>query len=188
VIFHYRGCWGSEGTYNFDTLADDVIACLDYLDTGANPQVDTGKVVLVGHSMGGWAAVMAAANDPRPKAIALIGPVVAPGLLPFDEDADDYVPWLPRLSANAFRERWLALASDSKWSAASHVSRVAPRPIIDFHARDDDAVPLQQSQMLSEKAGLPFDLVIHDEANHAFTWHRPWLREQLFGWLDRLAL
>jgi uncharacterized protein len=188
VIFHFRGCWGSEGSYTFTTLADDVTACLDYLASGVHPQVDASKIVLLGHSMGGWAAVMAASHDPRPRAVALIGPVVAPGLLDFDKYPEDYVPWLPRLNETAFSERWLALGSDSKWSTASHVSEIAPRPIVAFHARHDDAVPLQQSELLAEKAKQPFQLVIHDEANHSFTWHRPWLREQLFNWLDGLAL
>src|SRR5690242_5097881 len=46
VIFHYRGCWGSAGVYNFPTLADDAHACMDYLSSGAHPQVDAGKLVL----------------------------------------------------------------------------------------------------------------------------------------------
>ena len=53
LIFHYRGSWGSEGDYRFATLADDVRVALDYLTSGAHEQIDSERLALVGHSMGG---------------------------------------------------------------------------------------------------------------------------------------
>src|SRR3990172_9945581 len=44
LIFHYRGCWGSEGRYTFKTIPDDVIAALDFLCTGSYPQIDTSRL------------------------------------------------------------------------------------------------------------------------------------------------
>lgn len=31
LIFHYQGCWGSQGSYNLATVAADVRAAVDYL-------------------------------------------------------------------------------------------------------------------------------------------------------------
>lgn len=191
VIFHYRGCWGSAGVYNFTTLPGDVRACLDYLDTGAHPQVDPARLVLVGHSMGGWAGVLAASADARPVALALIGAVVAPGLLHFDDPAmmcAEFVPWLPGLTETEFAAGWRALGSDPCWNAAEQVGQIAPRPLLIVHAEHDDVSPLAQAHMLYEAAREPRRLITHPDANHSFTAHRPWLREQIITWLDDLHL
>jgi fermentation-respiration switch protein FrsA (DUF1100 family) len=57
-----------------------------------------------------------------------------------------------------------------------------------LHSRADEVVPFYQALALFERAGEPRDLVIHDEANHAFVWHRAWLRERILGWLGALDL
>ncbi len=65
VIFHYRGAWGSEGEFSFSNMVRDVHACIDHL---RSPEwsgiVDTGRISLIGHSMGAWAAMMAASEEP----------------------------------------------------------------------------------------------------------------------------
>src|SRR3990170_7652490 len=38
LIFHYRGCWGSAGSYNFATILQDVLAAIDLLESGKHPQ------------------------------------------------------------------------------------------------------------------------------------------------------
>jgi len=188
VIFSYRGCWGSAGVYNFATLPDDARACLDYLSAGHHPQVDPERLVLIGHSMGGWAAIMAAAHDPRPRAVAALCPIVKPALLTYDQDAADYTPWLPGLSDASFAEQWRALSADPTFDTTGHVAQIAPRPLLVLHAEQDDAVPVAQGRALFDAAHDPRRLIIHDKANHSFTWHRPWFRAALIDWLDSLGL
>jgi hypothetical protein len=188
VIFHYRGCWGSAGVYNFGSLPDDVRACLDYLSSGENPQVDAGRLVVVGHSMGGWAAVIEAAADERARAVAVIGPVVESGALTFDQHPEEYVPWLPGLSEAEFGGQWRALASDPRWNAVTCAPQIAPRPLLIVHAAPDDVVPVAQARLLYDAARDPRRMILHDEANHSFTGHRPWLRQQIITWLDGLRL
>ena len=57
-----------------------------------------------------------------------------------------------------------------------------------IHSRVDEAVPFEQAEALFARAVEPRDLVIHPAANHAFVWHRPWLQDQLLGWLGGLNL
>jgi hypothetical protein len=45
-----------------------------------------------------------------------------------------------------------------------------------------------QSEALHARAGAPRQLLVHPEANHSFTRHRPWLRQTLRDWLLGLAL
>ncbi len=66
VTFNYRGSWGSPGSYRFSQNLEDAVAVLAYLrapENAAKLQIDTKKIVLAGHSMGGWVTAMTAAND-----------------------------------------------------------------------------------------------------------------------------
>jgi pimeloyl-ACP methyl ester carboxylesterase len=75
LFFHYRGAWGSEGTYSFTHVYEDVAAAADYLRANAGSlRTDPGRIILVGHSMGGFAALMAAARDDRIACAAAITP------------------------------------------------------------------------------------------------------------------
>jgi uncharacterized protein len=66
VAFNYRGSWGSPGAFRFSQNLEDAGAVLAYLRDPANAGqlgIDTRRIVLAGHSMGGWVAVETAAHD-----------------------------------------------------------------------------------------------------------------------------
>jgi uncharacterized protein len=66
VTFNYRGSWGSPGTFRFDQTFEDTDAVLAYVRDPANARilgVDTKRLVIIGHSMGGWIAINTAARD-----------------------------------------------------------------------------------------------------------------------------
>jgi pimeloyl-ACP methyl ester carboxylesterase len=61
VFFHYRGAWGSEGSFSFTHVLADVGAVTDALASPAFKTAhrsDPSRVALVGHSMGGFAALL----------------------------------------------------------------------------------------------------------------------------------
>src|SRR5688572_12967752 len=73
LFFNYRGSWGSGGTFSRTHALEDVHAALRWARSGSTAarfRADTARVVLVGHSMGGWLALMTAAADPRVKCVA----------------------------------------------------------------------------------------------------------------------
>ena len=188
LIFHYRGSWGSEGRYVLRTILDDVWAALDHLSSGRYPQVDRACLVLVGHSLGGWAAVLAAARDLRVRAVAVYEVIADPRSVPFTaaDASAGFTPWLQGLTPEGFAAQWQAL--DAPCAPVEQVARLASRSLLVLHSRADEVVPVSQAQALYARAGEPRTLVIHPEANHSFTWHRPWLRDQILGWLDHLDL
>jgi pimeloyl-ACP methyl ester carboxylesterase len=70
VTFNYRGSWGSPGSFRFAQVPEDAAAVLAYLrrpGVADKLGIDTGRMVLAGHSMGGWATAKVAANDPALK-------------------------------------------------------------------------------------------------------------------------
>jgi pimeloyl-ACP methyl ester carboxylesterase len=66
VAFNYRGSWGSPGDFRFSHNLEDAEAVLAYLRDPANAGplgIDARRIVLAGHSMGGWVVVHTAAHD-----------------------------------------------------------------------------------------------------------------------------
>src|SRR3954471_3981284 len=61
VTINYRGSWGSPGDFRFDNCLSDAAALLAFLRDSANARalgVDTTRIVIAGHSMGGWVTAM----------------------------------------------------------------------------------------------------------------------------------
>lgn len=75
LFFHYRGAWGSGGDFSFTHVIEDVGSASDFLRNNANKhRVDTDQILMVGHSMGGFAALQGAARDEAVTCVAAIAP------------------------------------------------------------------------------------------------------------------
>lgn len=75
LAMHYRGSWGVRGDFSFKHAAEDTDTEVNYLLERANAQkyhIDTHRLILIGHSMGGYMAASAAAHNPRVAAAVLI--------------------------------------------------------------------------------------------------------------------
>jgi uncharacterized protein len=69
----FRGMWGSGGTFSFANGLEDANTILEWARTpaiAAKYHFDTRRVAVVGHSFGGWLALMTAAREPRAVCIA----------------------------------------------------------------------------------------------------------------------
>jgi pimeloyl-ACP methyl ester carboxylesterase len=66
VTFNYRGSWGSPGVFRFSQNLEDADAVLAYLRDPVNVKrlsIDTQRIAIAGHSMGGWVVVHTASHD-----------------------------------------------------------------------------------------------------------------------------
>ena len=66
LFFHYRGSWGSEGEYGLAHNVEDVVSALALLrseEAVEEYRIDTTRISLVGHSLGGFTALLVAARD-----------------------------------------------------------------------------------------------------------------------------
>jgi hypothetical protein len=73
LFFHYRGAWGSEGRFSFSNAREDVESALVELRSAPFAKkfrADPSRVALVGHSMGGFLAILASAEDPSVRCVA----------------------------------------------------------------------------------------------------------------------
>lgn len=76
-VFHYRGSWGSEGNYFWKYLVEDVSSAISFVKShyAQNKfRLDPEKIILIGHSMGGFAALFnAIKNDKINFAVSIAG-------------------------------------------------------------------------------------------------------------------
>ena len=66
VAFNYRGAWGSPGIFTFSNMLEDVGNVLGHIRSdGFREEFHTSPEgeILIGHSMGGWAALVVTAGD-----------------------------------------------------------------------------------------------------------------------------
>jgi acetyl esterase/lipase len=59
AAINYRGSWGSPGVYRFANDLEDAQAAIAYLRDPAHAKelgIDSSRIALVGHSLGGWVA------------------------------------------------------------------------------------------------------------------------------------
>jgi len=182
LLFHYRGCWGSAGRYDLRTIPLDVRAAAGFL--AGCPLVDPGRIAVVGHSLGGWAAILAASSEPGLRAVAVYGAATRPHAS-FALSAEQVESEFTRFLATTPEE----LAASACWAAErmdplAAVAAISPRPLLVVHGTSDEWVPVEQARELRARAGPPCRYVEVEGANHAFSWHRAGLRDLIACWLD----
>jgi dipeptidyl aminopeptidase/acylaminoacyl peptidase len=67
LIPHYRGSWGSAGSFSFSNAIEDTQAAVQFLRDPENAKKyrsDATKIAVVGHSMGGFLGLYVTAHDP----------------------------------------------------------------------------------------------------------------------------
>jgi len=182
LLFHYRGCWGSAGRYDLRTIPRDVTVAVGYL--AGSPLVDPGRIAVVGHSLGGWAAIVTAAAEPRLRAVAVYGAAARLGAaltLSPEQVEREFTRFLATTPGEFAAQREQAAA---RMDALDAVPAISPRPLLIVHGTEDLWVPAEHARALRDRAGPGCRYVEVDGANHAFAWHRAQLRVLIAGWLD----
>jgi pimeloyl-ACP methyl ester carboxylesterase len=67
VTVSYRGSWGSPGDFRFAQNLEDAGATLAFIRSPENAKrlsIDSGRIVICGHSMGGWVTAETLAHEP----------------------------------------------------------------------------------------------------------------------------
>lgn len=200
ITFHYRGSWGSGGRFSLGNGPEDAAALLDLLQQPGKAAawgVDPHRIVLVGHSYGGF---VAAANSGGPGVIgtALLAPWdpsydqrALAKLSPAERDKaiagafDDVDGRLGDVKAPALAEELMA------HGAALDLAKLAPslahHPVLVLTAsRDDpddqaiDLIPAIKAAGVAEFASDRLD------TDHGFNDRRIALEMAVLGWLARL--
>ncbi len=75
LAVHYRGSWGVKGEFSFRHSAEDADSEVQFVLDPTNVtkyRIDPHRVIVIGHSMGGYMSASAAAHNPQVAAAVLI--------------------------------------------------------------------------------------------------------------------
>ncbi len=75
LIFHYRGSWGSAGSFTFSNGIEDVSNAIEFIKSETAQKefnIDKNKIILIGHSFGGFTALLNSAKYNDIKNIAFL--------------------------------------------------------------------------------------------------------------------
>lgn len=197
MFFHYRGAWGSEGNFSFTHVVEDVAAAADFLRANAAAyRADPEKLILVGHSMGGFAALSAAANDSQIACAAGLAPadfgVLAAGVTASPQVLEGFSSYTDTLSMlNGFSGEAAILelfANTAAFDLRAKAPELAGKSVLIVAAEDDESTPLDimvQPLMDAYAAqdGLNATNVVLP-GDHSFSWSREALINTVTGWAD----
>lgn len=168
IRFDYGGCGQSQGAFEDQTLAgwrDDVLAMIDL--------VDTGQVVLVGSSMGGWLMLLAALARPD-RIAALVGIAAAPDFTDWGFSVDEKLALLSdgRLERPSPYAPTPTVYTRHFWSSGEanrimHGVIAIDVPVRLLHGMRDSDVPVMRSVRLAELIrSADVQLVIVKDGDH----------------------
>lgn len=190
MAIHYRGVWGSPGQFSFSHTIEDARAALDWLRAPANAgRVDAKRLVVLGHSMGGFDTVMvgdepvagfvvisaadfggwaAEADTPAEKAELVAG---------LAEDAS-----FTNASAAALADEMIANAK--AWDWRRNAAEMAGRPVLTISSDDgNEPADLAAAQAVAA-AGGPKPTSVKFRTDHSYNDQRLALQAAVVGWLS----
>ncbi|MEX0785111.1 MAG: alpha/beta fold hydrolase [Dehalococcoidia bacterium] len=171
LAFDYRHRGTSEGAEVTMGLReqDDLLGAIDEL--AARPDIDAGRMGVLGLSMGGVVGMLVAARDERVRALVAESPYASPDAIMTRALRHFYhLPSFPF----AYVGRWLIerrlgepLAVPD---AVGVVREISPRPLLFIADGDDAVVGPEEAQRLYDAAGEPKQLWLIPEAGHSRGW------------------
>ncbi|MPZ93796.1 MAG: alpha/beta fold hydrolase [Propionibacteriales bacterium] len=201
LVFHYRGSWGVGGSWSWAHVLEDAARAVEVVrvdEFSARHRLDTQRLALVGHSLGGFAGLMAAAADPTVAAVVSVAG--------FDMGAAASAATADaRLRAalvDAFDDELLPLrdtsgealvaemeAAGDRWCLSRLAAPLADRPVLLLGTSRDAVTPadLHHWPVVDSYRTWPVVQLEHDifPTDHALSDHRVALTRTVVSFLDR---
>jgi pimeloyl-ACP methyl ester carboxylesterase len=192
VTFNYRGSWGSPGAFRFAQNLEDADAVLAFLRdpaTATRLGIDTRRIALAGHSMGGWVVAHTASHDH-----GLIGAVLISaadmgraGELPSEkavplmaDDMESLAGVTAESMAAEVKERSKEFLLDNAAAGLTQTQLLA--------ITSDDGLAPQTDALAKaiEAKGGHTVTVMHITTDHSYSDHRIALESAVITWLGAL--
>lgn len=157
LCFDYRGYGGSQGHVSREGTVRDAHAALDYLL--GRRDVDAGRIVAFGQSLGGAIGIVLAAERSEIRGLATDGAFDS-----YRRVAGWHIRHNPLLLCIAW---WVPrLLMGNGCDPIACVGRIAPRPLLIIHGTADGVVPANMARSLYAAAGEPKGLWLVEGADH----------------------
>ena len=191
VTFNYRGSWGSPGNFRFAQNLEDAAAVLEYLRAPSHasaPGIDTRRIVLAGHSMGGWVTALTASKDSGLFGAILISAADMGELGETREqliaDMADDMESLAGVTSQTMADELTAHAKAFRMGNAAPGLAKSPLPAI---TSDDGLAPAVATLVEAIQAqGGKNVRTTHFATDHSYSDHRIGLESEVLQWLAGL--
>lgn len=198
LIAHYRGSWGVAGSFSYQHAIEDADAEVAWVRSpkvAAQYHIDPDRIVVLGHSLGGFIALSAAAHEPAIiAAVAISGASLGSRLAtlaPADEDRA-----VEQYAARANPVEYLALSGTSpealarevfnhraEWTFQSLAPALGKRPVLLVTAQDRSSPDSEALLQALEAAGNTRSQHLEFATDHPYSDHRIALERAIVGWL-----
>lgn len=194
VAFNYRGAWGSVGTYGLLGTLDDTKAALAFVRSAAMARygVDQERVMVLGHSFGGWNALVTAVEEPSLRCTVAIAPASAGSaavraIESVPASLDQPITGLGGYTLGDMRRE--SLANQQRVEVAHRLGPLKGRPLLIVQAKQDAAPTVAEAIAAyveaARAAGVsPFEHVQID-GDHNFTENRKELASVVVSWVTK---
>jgi pimeloyl-ACP methyl ester carboxylesterase len=194
LLFNYRGTWGSTGTFSQSSAIEDTAAVVRFLRDPANAakyRIDPRRLVIIGHSFGGFLAGYEGSHDPD---ISAIGIISATNLGKINVDPKERDTRLKRWQTQLHPVHG-ATASDlfaeaerhaKEWDYVQWADALRTRPLLLVEAADQNHADMEAlASALRQKGSTSLEqrAVATD---HSFSDHRIALQAIVIDWLQKL--
>jgi pimeloyl-ACP methyl ester carboxylesterase len=192
IVFHYRGSWGSPGAFSFSNSIEDAQAVVAWVRDPQNAKkyrFDAQRIVLIGHSMGGFMAA-AAGRDPKVAGIGMISGwnigdnarhMSPSGLKDLVQGS---LRPLSGCSADGLVEEMIA--HKEEWDFTGFVPQLKDRPLLLVSADDGTLSSNEALATAMKSAGANRVTEVHLPTDHLFNDHRIALQIAVLEWLKTL--
>lgn len=198
LTFTYRGAWGSQGEFSIANAVEDARVALAFLhsqEAAQNYRVDRTRIVVSGHSMGGFAAAMIGAADEELAGVVLIdawnvgtaseqiATTGAAGRAAFIAEMYDLGRALQGATADSLADE---VITSSGWNLLSKSSGLASKPLLTVYATEGLAAENRAlSEAVRRQSGSRVQ-AIEIDSDHSFADRRIALAAAVVRWLEAL--
>lgn len=187
--FDFAGIGASEGEFantNFSSNLDDLVAAANFMrETYQAP------ALLIGHSLGGAAALAAAEQMPEVKAVVTIAAPSTPAYVTsmFDRHLDEIEregEALVQLAGRPFRIKQQFVDDAGGHNLKGKIAALR-RALLVMHAPGDDTVSLSNAMEIFTAAKHPKSFISLDDADHLLTRREDaaYVANLIAAWADR---
>jgi uncharacterized protein len=193
LLFHYRGTWGTAGTFSQSSAIEDTAEAVRFLRDpaiAAKYRSDPKRLVVVGHSMGGFLAGYEAAHDPNITAVAMISAVNVGKVNADPKEREVRLKrWQPNLhpvqgtsAADLFSE---AERHAKDWDYVQWADALRARPVLLVEADDQNHADMEALAGALQQKGAVALSHVAVATDHTFSDHRIALQTIVIEWLEK---
>lgn len=199
VFINFRGTWGSLGEYSVENANEDVKNAISYLQNPENVKkmrVETEKIVLIGHSFGGFNAFYGAANfEGVSCVVGMAASDIGHHVRRVERGERDYWPWIRERDIIKGYSREIAIEEFTRNKNAFFVmnfgAKLKGTPTLIITPEFDGKISVERQKETAkrfEEAGVDVTLEIIEGADHSFSARRIALMTAITNWLNGTCL